>query len=211
MKTTLLSIVMLLCLVFYTNTQAQTTTTFEFDTQIWVLPEDYHILEFEGKESLLIENDSKNSPHGYFAYLKDYDFSDGIIEFDLFSPQNYPSYVGFLFRLNQSGTENRYELFYFRPFMSGSSGAVQYLPVNNGLVNWSDYTDAIYKSSAKISWNEWIHVKAEVKGPVATVFINDQEVMKVNNLGRGLSGGSVGLILLPDTQKCYYANFKITK
>ena len=197
-------------MLFTGHTIAQTYEHFEFDTTTWVFPEKYQILEFEGKQSLLLEKTSDDVDGSWNAYLKEYDFSDGIIEFDLFCPQKYESYVGFFFRLNWYKEEPRYELFYFRPFLTNEIGSVQYMPVNNGIVNWPDYVDFVYKSKGDIPWNEWIHVKAEIEGPCAIVSINDKEVMTVHNLGRGLSKGSVGL-WLGNTQRCYYANFKVAK
>ncbi len=211
MKLKFTCIIVYLAVLSISCIKAQTTTNFEFDTLIWNLPEKYQILEYEGKQSLLIELTPERYSRGYCAYLKDYEFSDGIIEFDMFCPQNYPSYIGFVFRLTRHMEENRHELFYFRPFMSNSMGAIQYIPVHNGYVNWPSYADNVYKSAGYIPWNEWIHVKADIEGPKATVFINDTEVMTVENLGRGLSKGSVGVILLSDTPKCYFANFTVSK
>ncbi len=206
MKTILSLIMMFLAIMLTFSITAQTITTFEFDTINWVLPENYQIGEFEGKQALLIENIDNPDARDPYAYLKDYEFSDGIIEFDLFSPDNY-AYIGFLFRLNQHNGEDRFELFYFRPFES----SIQYIPVNNGVAIWQYYTDYVYKSSGKTPYNEWAHIKAEINGPKAVVFLNDQEVMTVNNLGRGMSKGSVGIWMDCTTPKCYYANFKITK
>lgn len=187
---------------------AQTVTNFEFDTVNWVLPENYEIAEFEGEQALLIENNASNNIDPY-AYLKDYEFTDGIIEFDMFCPQSY-AYVGFLFRLNQHNNEDRYELFYFSPFQSNTPQAIHYFPVNNGIAWFQYYMDNIYFSKANIPYNVWMHVKAEVAGPRVIVYIDDEQIMTVNNLGRGLSKGSVGFWIDSTTLKCYYANFKIT-
>jgi len=207
MKSILLFITMFLAIMSAYDIMAQTTTNFEFDTVNWVLPDKYQITAFEGNQAFLIEKTASDS----YAYLKDYNFSDGIIEFDLYCPQIDVAYIGFLFRLNQHKEENRFELFYFRPFMSNSLGAVQYIPVNNGIAYFQYYTDNVYQSTGNIPYNVWNHVKAEIEGPRAVVYVNDKEVMTVNNLGRGLSKGSIGVWMDSTTPKCYYANFKVTK
>lgn len=206
MKTILSSFFMLMCMEFGGIVIAQ--TLIEFDTATWFLPENYQIIEFEGKQALLIENSGDNSIDPY-AYVKDYDFTDGTIEFDLFCPQSYPAYIGFLFRLNRHNEEDRYELFYFRPFTT-STGAIQYIPVNNGIAAFQYYTDAVYQASGKIPTSRWVKVRAEIEGPRAVVYVDDTELMTVNNLGRGLSKGSVGVWMDSTTPKCYFANFTIT-
>ena len=207
MKSILLFIMMFLTIMSPCDIMAQTTTNFVFDTVNWVLPDKYHILEFEGNQALRIENTVSDS----YAYLKGYDFSDGIIEFDLYCPTTSAGFIGFLFRLNRYKEEDRFELFYFRPFMSNSLGAVQYIPVNNGVAYFQYYTDNVYQSIGSFPYNNWNHVKAEIAGPCAIVYVNDNKVMTVNNLGRGLSKGSVGLWMDSTTPICYYANFKVTK
>jgi len=54
--------------------------------------------------------------------------------------------------------------FYFQPFQTNDTGAVQYMPVNNGTINWPEYNHDVYKSDGDIPWNEWIHVKADING-----------------------------------------------
>ena len=214
MKKLILSfITMFLCTALAHTTIAQTVENIEFDTVNWVLPEKYQITKFDGKQTLLIE---KAGTYTYYyrssyAYLKDYDFSDGIIEFDLYCPLSDEAYIGFLFRLNQYNGEDRYELFYFRPFMLNSMGAVQYFPVNNKTATFQYYTDIVYQSAGNIPYNKWNHVKADIQGPRAVVYVNDIAVITVNNLGRGLSKGSIGVWMENSTPKCYFANFKVTR
>lgn len=189
--------------------QAQTVADFEFDSVNWILPEKSQIVEFQGKQSLLIERTADDSLKGYYATVKTFNFKDGVIEFDMFCPQKDNSYVGFLFRLTNYNEDDRYELFYFRPFQTNEIGAVQYMPVNNGAINWPDYNHDAYKSDGDIPWNEWVHVKANIKDSKATVYVNDNVVMTVSNLARGRTVGKVGL-WLGNTTQCYYSNFKMT-
>lgn len=210
MKSVLLFINLLFSIVLSYSTIAQTVTNIDFNTANWVLPEKYQIVEFEEKQSLLLERTDVDDFACYLAYLKDYEFTNGIIEFDLFCPQDNRAFFGFLFRLNTYNEEDRYELFYFRAHISNQIRSVQYMPVNNGFEHWPDYLDFVYNSIGEIPCNEWIHVKADIEGPRAIVYVNDKEVMTVDNLGRGLSSGSVG-VWLGNTPKCYYADFKVTK
>ena len=189
--------------------QAQTVQDFEFDTINWNLPKNSQIVNFQGEQSLLIEKTSNDSLKGYYATVKKWNFKDGVIEFDIFCPQQDSSHIGFLFRLTNYNEEDRYELFYFNPSESDDTGAVQYMPVNNDVINWPDYDHNAYKSDGEIPWNEWIQIKANIKGPKATIMVNDNTVMTVFNLARGNTVGKVGL-WIGNTPKCYFSNFKMT-
>ena len=210
MKLILLFITMLFSVVSSTDIPAQTISTFDFDTLNWVLPENYQIVEFEGENALLIERSADVFRRGTKAYLKDYEFSDGIIEYDLFCPQRDFIFIGLCFRLTNYNDEDRYELFFFRPNVINTLGTVQYIPVNNGTVHLSTYADDIFQGIGDISSNIWHHVKAEISGPHAVIYVDDTEVMTVNNLGRGLSRGSIGVWVGETTPKCYFANFTVT-
>jgi len=83
--------------------------------------------------------------------------------------------------------------FLFSSISIASLGAVQYIPVTMELHLFQYYTDNVYQSAGNIPWNAWIHVKAEIEGPRVIVYVNDIAVMTVNNLGRGLSKGSIGV------------------
>lgn len=210
-KSILLFFTFFLGIALASSTIAQTVTDIEFDTVNWVLPENYQILEFEGENALLIDKPGEIFESGSKVYLKDYEFSDGIIEFDFYIPVRQLRLIGFFFRLTTHNEEDRYELFFFRPNLINTLGTVQYMPINNEKVHFSTYADDIYQGTGNIEPNIWHHVKAEVKGPHATVYVNDDEVMTVNNLGRGLSKGTIGVWLGETSPKVYFANFKVTK
>lgn len=203
----LILIILTICLAEFTR--AQTVQSFEFNADNWILPEGSQVLEFQGKQSLMLERTADDSLKGYYATVKTFDFMDGIIEFDMFNPQLDSTYAGFLFRLSNYSEEDRYELFYFDPSLSNDTGAVQYMPVNNNVINWPDFDHDVYKSKGYIPWNEWMHVKAEIEGCTASVYVNDEMVMTVPNLARGRTVGKVGL-WLGNSPGCYFSDFSMT-
>lgn len=73
------------------------------------------------------------------AVLKDINFLDGTIEFDI-SMQNKFSFPGITFRMQD---DLNYEEFYLRPFESGKDDANQYSPVYNGVSGWQFYAGEI--------------------------------------------------------------------
>ena len=205
MKSIFLFISLLFGLMLPFSALAQTTTDIPFDTINWVFPGNYKITEFEGKEALLIMQNGTVFKYGAKAYLKDYKFSDGIIEFDFYSPHDDFTFLGFFFRFTTHNDEDRYELFFFQPTRTS------YLPVNNGIIHLSCYDDGIYKRAGNIEPQVWHHIRAEIDGPHVVVYMDDEENITINNLGRGLSKGSIGLWAGETTSRCYFANFKVTQ
>ncbi len=202
-------IIILLALNLFAPASAQTIQSFEFNTENWIMPAESRLIEFQGKQSLLIEKLDEDSSKGCYAILKKFDFKDGTIEYDMFLLEEQVNNAGFLFRLTNYHEEDRYELFYFNPYDSQQPGVVQYMPVNNGAINYAEFDHDAYQSHKIIPWNEWITVKALISGPQTTVYINEEQYMTVPNLARGRSVGKAGL-WLGNAPKCLYANFKMT-
>ena len=139
--------------------------------------------QYMGKESILIKSG--------FIYLKDVDFLDGIIEVDIsFSAQrNFP---GIAFRLQD---RNNYENFYVRPHQSGNPDATQYTPVFNGLGGWQLYYGEGYSNAFTYKFNTWHHIKIDVHGNTAEIYIDDMQkpLINVTELKREWKAGKIGL------------------
>ena len=94
------------------------------------------------------------------AVIKDVEFENGIVEFDIaFDGQR--GFAGLNFRVQ---SQDEYEHFYLRPHKTGLTDAVQYTPVSNGMSSWQLYSNEGYTALADLPYNEWIHVRFEVKG-----------------------------------------------
>ncbi|MVM33788.1 DUF1080 domain-containing protein [Spirosoma sp. HMF4905] len=184
----------------------------DFSTRQWTFSGKTAKADYLGKPAIKLIREKEIATGATIAYLNNYTFSDGSIELDIATPlpKSTISFLGVIFHFNEVGTEPRYECFYFRPFMSGQLGAMQYMPINNGLVNWQDYQAAVYQGAPVCKTQQWFHVKIDVKGPMATVFVDGKQVYQIKNLARGSSKGSVGL-WLGNTPEGYFANFKVTK
>jgi hypothetical protein len=102
--------------------------------------------------------------------LKDLDFADGTIEYDI-EPQK-PSFTSIYFRVKD---KNESECFYLRIHASGNAlafDALQYAPIIRGIILWDLFP--YYQGGADIKLNEWNHVKLVVSGKQMVVFVNDQ-------------------------------------
>ena len=142
------------------------------------------------------------------ASLKDALFEDGVIEVDL-AVTGARSYPGVLFRME---SPRDFERVYLRPHRAGPSGypdAVQYLPGFNGVDGWQLYNGPGFTAGATIPAGQWVHLRIEVRGTQARVFLGDETepVLRIHDLKRGHSKGTLGLNGPPDGS-AYFSAFR---
>jgi hypothetical protein len=125
--------------------------------------------------------------NGGGATLKNLDFADGTIEFDI-QPigQDIP---GISFRRRDDATA---EEFYLRPGPNcpASDDCIQYAPVTHGLMLWDIYPE--YQAGAPIRPDGWNHIRLVISGRRMDVFVNRAPlpVLTVGRLeGDALEGG----------------------
>jgi len=168
-----------------------------FDLENWQIFNGKFV-EFQGKTSLAGS-----------AQLKDVEFEDGIIEFDI-SVTGSRSYPGIRFRAQSAvAAEN----IYIRPHIIGiSQDALQYTPIFNGEACWQLYNGEGYTSGISISKDEWVHIKIEVSRSQARVYIGETEapILKIDYLKHGESNGGIALTA-PSNGTVHFSNFKINK
>jgi nitroreductase len=166
------------------------------------------IIEYKGKEALRI----KGAPGERIAYVKDFEFMDGIIELDIAA---IPYYTGLVFRVRSGHV---YEGIYFRPQNSRHKDparrghTVQY--ISNPKHTWYYLRETApekYEAAVDIPPDEWFHVKVVVDDEKAEVFVNDAESpsLVVDDLKHGKSQGSVG-VWCGNTSAGTFANLKVT-
>lgn len=143
------------------------------------------------------------------AVLKDVEFQDGIIEFDIaVTTDRKKSYPGILFRI----MGQNYERFYIRPHRSALyTDVLQYTPTINGVAGWQLYSGDGCTEKATIPVGQWIHFRMIVKGTQAQLFIDDDEKpsLSIPELKLGLGKGSIG-VLGPPGGISYFSNFSYT-
>jgi sugar lactone lactonase YvrE len=141
------------------------------------------------------------------AYLKDVVFENGVIEVDI-AVRGTRSYPGINFRIKSF---DNYEHFYIRPHRAGLyPDALQYAPRINGIGGWQLYNGPGFTAeSPKLQPNKWIHVRLEVKGAQARVFLDDAEVpaLVIDHLKHGAGKGMIG-VSGPTDQSACFSNFK---
>ncbi len=128
------------------------------------------------------------------AFLRDASFRDGVVEVDV-AVTGARSYPGILFRV---ASPREFERVYLRPHRAGPAGypdAVQYVPGFNGVDGWQLYNGDGFTASATLPPGEWIHLRLEVKGTQARLFVGDapRPVLEIHDLKRGVGAGTLGL------------------
>jgi hypothetical protein len=176
--------------------------------------------EYLGRQSVRLTSRSEDSD--IFAYVNGSVIQDGVIEVDLAvkitTPPGVrmPGFTGIAFRAHSDGSH--YDMFYFRPRNALSEDqamrnhSVQYIAKPG--YDWYPLRRQwpwIYESWADLKPETWTHVKIELQGRSARLFLNssDSPSLVVNGLkGEDLSGG-VALWGYPG-EESYFSNLRVT-
>jgi DNA-binding beta-propeller fold protein YncE len=187
-------------MVLLSGSLAAQQTTIPFDEAHWNLA-GARVMDYLGRPALMGT-----------AVLKDLEFENGVIEYDQ-AVRGGRSYPGVMFRAQADGS---WERFYIRPHRSGRvapslySDVLQYVPSWNRVDSWQLYSGAGYTSGAVIPADKWFHVKIEVSGERARVFLDQatQPSFDIPRLRHGLRRGGITL-MGPADGSAYYSNFSV--
>ena len=147
---------------------------------------------------------------GGSAFLKDVQFQDGTIEVDVSGPPN-----GFAFLMFRVTTPKDHEDVYLRMGMSGTSDALQYMPMYGGEGSWQLYHGTGYNASVAFDPAGWTHLRVEVEGRRATVFVGDvaAPALVVAEL-KGVGGpGTIGVMAgsaVGNPTSTFFSNLRYT-
>lgn len=181
-------------------------------------------VDFKGRKAVRIADAAPSGmPDGLrFAVIGGTDFKDGVIEVDLAGdtvPDAAPEFRGFTgLAFRMSADSSRYETIYLRP---KNGRAVDQLQRNHAVqydaqpdFPWQklrEETPGKYETYVDLVPGEWTHVKIEVRGDKAKLYVNGaaQPTLVVNDLKHGVSQGTVALWIGPKTV-AHFANLRIT-
>ncbi|WP_321476429.1 hypothetical protein [uncultured Paludibaculum sp.] len=176
-------------------------------------------VEYKGRKAVRL---TAGAGGGGYALLKGVEFQDGIIEADVAvkttTPPGVrmPGFLGIAFRVRTGGSH--YELFYVRPGNSNADDqamrnhTVQYCAEPG--FDWYRLRRTwpwVYEAHAELELEQWIHMKFEVAGRRAKLYLNDsaKPALIVDGLkGEDLKGG-VALWGFSG-EESYFANLKIS-
>lgn len=159
------------------------------------------------KAGSLVEHLGRQSLAGT-ADLKDVQLENGTIEVDV-AVTGERCFPGVSFRASD---DDNLELVYLRPHKPKAADALQYTPVSGGLGSWQLYSGRGFTASVDIPYGRWIHLKLEISGTRARVFVDDMTVpaLVINDLKLGARRGFVGL-RAPTSGIAHFAGFSITQ
>ncbi len=132
------------------------------------------------------------------ALLPDAAFGNGVIEFDV-AATGARSYPGVAFR---TMTDGSWERVYLRPHRAGATAVplypdvVQYVTAWNRADSWQLYNGDGFTAGAPIPLGRWFHVRLEVKGTQARVFLDGSETpaLRIPHLLHGDRLGGLALM-----------------
>ena len=168
------------------------------DSPRWDLQGEAKVAEYLGRKCLSLD--------GGVAVLKDFEMRDGVMDVDIATPAKR-GFVGFDFRIDKGGVN--YEEVYLRQHESGLPDAIQYTPVLNTGRNWQIYNGPGFTAGVDIPKNEWFHLRLEVSGAEAKLYVKDMEkpALVMNDLKSGVQKGQVALYDL--TGEACFSNFEV--
>jgi hypothetical protein len=154
-----------------------------FDSSRWTIDAPHAaFVEHLGRRALRLGGGS--------ALLKGVQFQDGTIDVDVSGTTS-----GFAFLVFRAASANDGEDVYLRMGLSGTPDAVQYMPMFGGLGAWKLYHGPGYTASAVFDAHAWTHLRVEVEGRRANVFVGDATVptMVVPELKGARNVGAIGV------------------
>jgi len=161
--------------------------------------------------------------HAIMAVLKGTEFHDGVIELDVSGAPRADAdptsrgFIGLAFRVQGSDSLTKFECCYIRPTNGRSNDQV----LRNHSVQYQEYPDyswkklreeapGVYESYSDMVPGEWTHLKLEVSGVKAKLYVNgaSQPALIVNDLKGGDASGAIALWSYTSTE-AYFSNLKV--
>ena len=187
------------------RSQMPQTLSVPADSARWDLQGQAKVVEYQGRKCLSLD--------GGAAVLKDFEMRDGVIDVDVATPAKR-GFFGIQFRVADDGATA--EWVYLRQHKSGLPDAMQYTPVLNTGANWQIYNGPGFTGGVDIPKDVWFHLRLEVVGAQAKLYVMDKDMGDMNNtkpalvmndLKSGVQKGQVALYVL--TGATYFSNFEI--
>lgn len=137
------------------------------------------------------------------GWIRDAELRDGTLEFDMMI-QEEQAFSGVAFR---AADRRNFENFYLRHHLSGKPDATQYQPVYHGNSGWQIYAGAGYTAQAEWVFGRWMHVRVDVNGDRAAVYVDSTEpVLVIDDLQRDPVAGGIAL----NGSNVWFADVRIT-
>lgn len=212
------------CLFFSWCSILAQTKVIELTGNKELLPVNVNIAEVDYEKKKSVKVTAIKGNETALVKINDVDFTNGIIELDLAGKRQEDShpmnrgFVGVAFRITDDNV--KFEQFYLRAANGRADDQVQ----RNHTAQYSSYPDyhfdvlrkespEKYEAYVDMVPGEWTHVKIEVEGGKAKLYVhgNSQPTLIVNDLKLGANArGAIGLWVGGGTD-AHFANLKVTQ
>jgi hypothetical protein len=182
-------LVLTICVTGYAQKKSKSTEmAIPMQAERWTFPEGkVEFVQHKGVQSLKI------LPDGGQALLKNVDFTDGTIEFDV-EPTDAAKYPFLMIKFRQQDPQES-ECFYLRvgrPNGLKRNDAVQYTPIIKGVNMWDMYYH--FQGPADVRLTDRNHVKIVVAGSQLRAYVNDMQntTLEIPRMEGNTTHGSIG-------------------
>ena len=179
---------------------AAQSVTVPLSADAWTATDSIQFVSYLGRPALYINRG--------VALVRGASMENGVLDLDV-AATDRTSFLGVVFR---AASPRFSSVVFLRPGNSGTEEAVQYGPAFNTMgVAWQVYHDAGAIAAAILERNRWMHLRVELDGPVARVFV-DTATTPTLIVPRVVASGGTGLGLWtgPFGRGAYFANIRYT-
>jgi hypothetical protein len=149
--------------------------------EAWIATDSIRFVSFLGRPSVYINRG--------VALVRNASMENGTLDMDL-AASDTTTFLGVVFR---AATPRFSNVLFLRPGASGTEEAVQYGPAFNSLgVAWQVYHGDGANAVAVVQRNRWIHIRIELDGPVARLYV-DTATSPTLVVPRLVASGGAGL------------------
>jgi hypothetical protein len=168
--------------------------------EAWVATDSIRSVSYLGRPALFIDRG--------VALVRGASMENGTLDLDV-AATDTTNFLGVAFR---AATPRFSNVLFLRPGASGTEEAVQYGPAFNSLgVAWQVYHGDGANAVADIARNRWIHVRIELDGPIARLFV-DTATAPTLVVPRLVASGGAGLGVWTGAfgRGAYFSNIRYT-
>lgn len=171
--------------------------------ELWESKNDVSFVTYKDKQSIHLNGGFKKQPG---ATLKNYQLTDGTIEFEMSINHSKSIFPGIDVRISEQG--DGFERIYFRPGNNQQINSFQYHPVYRHIHAWQLYGQ--HQRDITMPDQEWFRVRIELRGPRIACYLGDQKhpFFWTNRLQ---SGSPSGAIRFAGAGDYHIANLRISK
>ncbi|MEP6688522.1 MAG: hypothetical protein ABJC36_09255, partial [Gemmatimonadales bacterium] len=179
---------------------AAQTGTVPLSPDAWTATDSVRSLSYLGRPALYINRG--------VALVRGAAMENGTLDLDV-AASDTTNFLGVVFRAASPRFSN---VLFLRPGASGTEEAVQYGPAFNSLgVAWQVYHGDGANAVAEIPRNRWVHVRVELEGPVARLFVDTATAPTLVVPRVVTSGGSgIGVWAGAFGRGAYFSNVRYT-